>query len=61
MTPPTASAVSDKAGYLKLKMLSGDGFDKAFAKDMVEDHQKDIKEFQKEAAKRGQSLTPGSE
>ncbi len=50
VTPPHGSAVSAQASYLKLKMLSGDGFDKAFAKDMVEDHQNDIKEFQKEAA-----------
>ena len=33
----------------KLSSLSGDAFDKAFAKDAVKDHEKDIKLFKKEA------------
>ena len=33
----------------KLKGLSGRDFDKEFARVMVEDHQKDIAEFKKEA------------
>jgi putative membrane protein len=33
----------------KLKVLSGDTFDKSYIKGMVEDHQKDIAAFQKEA------------
>lgn len=49
--PPTGSSVSSKATYLKLKVLSGDTFDRSFAKSMVSDHQADIKEYQKEASK----------
>jgi putative membrane protein len=33
----------------KLQKLSGADFDKAYAKDMVSDHEKDLKEFQKAA------------
>jgi putative membrane protein len=33
----------------KLSSLSGDQFDKAFVKDAVKDHEKDIKEFKREA------------
>ena len=32
-----------KAAYLKLKVLSGDAFDKSFAASMVSDHESDIK------------------
>jgi putative membrane protein len=49
--PPTGSGVRAKATYLKLKMLSGDTFDRSFVRSMANDHQADIKEFQKEAAK----------
>jgi putative membrane protein len=49
--PPTGSSVSAKATYLKLKVLSGDTFDRSFAKGMVSDHEADIKEYQKAAAK----------
>jgi putative membrane protein len=49
--PPKSADISHKAGYLKMKMLSGDSFDRSFAKDMVKDHQADIKQFQKEAQK----------
>lgn len=51
VTPPTGSSIGEKATYLKLKLLSGVSFDRAFAKAMVEDHHDDIKEFQKESAK----------
>jgi putative membrane protein len=50
---PSGASVSQKAGYLKMKMLSGASFDKAFAKDMVKDHQADIKEDQQQASKGG--------
>jgi putative membrane protein len=49
--PPTSSSLSSKATYMKLKMLSGASFDKAFAKAMVRDHQGDIKEYQVESSK----------
>jgi putative membrane protein len=51
VTPPSGSGMSEKAEYLKLKVLSGASFDRTFAKDMVKDHQEDIQKFQKEANK----------
>jgi putative membrane protein len=51
VTPPNDSSVSAKAEYLKLKVLSGDTFDRSFAQGMVRDHQDDIKEFQTESQK----------
>jgi putative membrane protein len=51
VTPPTGSSFGEKATYAKLKLLSGNSFDRSFAKSMVKDHQEDIKEFQKEASK----------
>jgi putative membrane protein len=49
--PPTGAGVTQQATYLKWKVLSGDAFDRTFAKDMVKDHQADIKEFQTESQK----------
>jgi len=51
VTPPTGSSFGEKATYAKLKLLSGDTFDRSFAKSMVRDHQADIKEYKKEAGK----------
>jgi len=51
VTPPTGSSFGEKATYAKLKLLSGDTFDRSFAKSMVSDHQADIKEYKKEASK----------
>jgi putative membrane protein len=51
VTPPTGSSFGEKATYAKLKLLSGESFDRSFAKSMVKDHQDDIKEYQKEASK----------
>lgn len=48
---PGGASTMEKANYLKLKVLSGGTFDRTFAKDMVSDHQKDIAEYRKEAAK----------
>jgi|ERR1051325_361937 putative membrane protein len=45
--PPSGSSVGEKATYLKLKVLSGDAFDKSFANTMVSDHESDVKEYQK--------------
>jgi putative membrane protein len=50
---PGGASYAEKAEYLKLKVLSGATFDRTFAKDMVSDHQEDIKAFQQEAAKTG--------
>src|SRR3954471_4283755 len=49
--PPKGADMAHQAEYLKLKMLSGDSFDKSFAKGMVKDHQNDVKQFQKESSK----------
>jgi putative membrane protein len=49
--PPKRADVSHEAEYLKLKVLSGDSFDKSFAKGMLKDHQNDVKQFQKESSK----------
>lgn len=51
VTPPSGSSVMEKGTYLKLKVLSGDTFDRSFASSMVSDHKADIKEFQKEESK----------
>jgi putative membrane protein len=51
VTPPSGPSVAQKAGYLKMKVMSGDTFDRSFAKDMVKDHQKDIKEYEKASQK----------
>ena len=51
VTPPTGSSVTAKATYLKLKVLSGDTFDRSFARTMVSDHQADIKMYQAEQGK----------
>lgn len=50
ITPPSGTSISDKAEEAKLKMMSGDSFDKAYIKEMVEDHRKDLAQFRKEAA-----------
>lgn len=47
---PTSPSVAQMATKTKLKVLSGDTFDKSYVKGMIKDHQNDIAEFQKEAA-----------
>jgi putative membrane protein len=47
---PTSPSVTQKASKTKLEVLTGNTFDKSYIKGMVEDHQEDIKEFQKEAS-----------
>lgn len=53
MTPPSEPSKKHKADADKLAKLSGDKFDKAFAKHMVADHKQDIKEFQKASKMKG--------
>lgn len=50
VNPPSGTEMGDKAEAAKLKMMSGDSFDKAYIKEMVEDHRKDLADFKKEAA-----------
>jgi len=46
---PTSLDSKHQATMDKLSKLSGDAFDKAYMKEMVKDHDMDVKEFQKEA------------
>ena len=47
---PTSSSIGQMATATKLKILSGETFDKSYVKGMIDDHKEDIKEFQEEAA-----------
>jgi putative membrane protein len=49
VTPPAGASVTQKAKYLKLKVLSGVTFDRSFVRDMVKDHQTDINAYQNQA------------
>lgn len=57
VAPPTEPNAKQKHVYDKLSKLSGDQFDRTFASEMVKDHKKDIKEFEK-AAKTGSGPAP---
>jgi putative membrane protein len=46
---PTEMDKSDQATYDRLSKLSGEAFDRAYARDMVKDHSRDVSQFQKEA------------
>jgi putative membrane protein len=46
---PTSPSVGQMATKTKLEVLSGDTFDKSYIKDMINDHEEDIAEFNKEA------------
>jgi putative membrane protein len=52
--PPSGPSISQKATYLKLKMLTGATFDRSFASSMLKDHQADIKEYQKQSERNDQ-------
>ncbi len=45
VTPPTAPDPQSQKTIDKLSKLSGKAFDRELAKDMIADHQKDIREF----------------
>lgn len=49
ITLPTDLSLKDQATYDKLSKLRGDEFDRAYALDMVKDHQQDLQAFQREA------------
>jgi putative membrane protein len=49
MSLPADINKKDQVTYDKLSKLSGDAFDRAYARDMVKDHQDDIAAFQQEA------------
>ncbi len=48
-TLPNDISARDKATFDALSKLSGAAFDRAYARDMVRDHEEDIAEFNKEA------------
>ena len=56
VTPPTEPSKEAKKTYDRLAKLSGPAFDRAFAKDMVADHKKDIKKFEKESKSKDQAV-----
>ena len=49
ITLPDAISAKDIATYDSLSKLSGAAFDRAYARDMVKDHEEDIADFNKEA------------
>ena len=46
---PTKPSIAQMATKTKLQVLSGETFDKSYVRTMVDDHVKDIAEFEKEA------------
>jgi len=59
--PPDSADMMHKASYLKLKVLQGDTFDRSYINDMVQDHEKDVKEFEKAAGGADQAATYAKE
>ena len=51
VTPPTALDPKHAATSAKLSRLSGAGFDRAYARQMVKDHEKTVSLFQREATR----------
>src|SRR5215210_7029983 len=51
VTPPTEPNKKQKAMYGKIAKLTGDAFDRQFVKHMVDDHKKDVADYQKAAKK----------
>jgi putative membrane protein len=49
ITLPTDISAKDQATYDRLAKLNGAAFDRAYARDMVKDHETDVAAFQKEA------------
>ncbi len=47
---PTEPKAKDKAMMTKMQGMSGADFDKAYMRDMVKDHTKDLQQFKKEAS-----------
>jgi putative membrane protein len=49
ITLPTDISAKDQATYGRLSKLNGAAFDRAYARDMVKDHETDVAAFQREA------------
>jgi len=52
VSPPSEPSKKQQSVYDRLAKLSGENFDREFAKAMVEDHKTDIGEFEKQAKKK---------
>ena len=50
VTPPTTTSAKADAEYLKLKVLTGDTYDKSYVKTMVADHHEDLNKTKQENA-----------
>jgi putative membrane protein len=48
VTPPTTTSAKADAEYLKLKVLTGDTYDKSYVKTMVADHHEDLAKVKQE-------------
>jgi putative membrane protein len=48
---PTGASITQKANYMKLKVLSGPTFDRTLIRDMVKDHQTGINAYLNQARK----------
>jgi putative membrane protein len=46
---PSGKGMGNDATYLKLKVLSGKSFDKAYVNAMVDDHKEDVADFEKQS------------
>jgi putative membrane protein len=53
LQPPSHASAATEAEKLKLDVLSGESFDKAYIKAMVQDHSKDLAEFRTEVKATG--------
>jgi putative membrane protein len=53
LQPPSHASAATEAEKLKLDVLSGESFDKAYIKAMVQDHSKDLAEFRTEVKTTG--------
>ena len=59
--PPDSADMMHQASYLKLKLLQGDTFDRSYINDMVQDHENDVKEYEKAAGGGDQAATYAKE
>jgi putative membrane protein len=61
VTPPEEPSKKQQADYNKLSKLSGDAFDKQFARHMVMDHKKDISEYKADSKKKDATASYASD
>lgn len=52
---PSGKGIGNDATYMKLKVLSGETFDKSYVNSMVDDHKEDVAAFEKEAGEAADS------